>query len=407
MAGVIERIIEQFIAEHGEEPARFRHLNDDTARRAMIRDIAEYIFSVESLHLEASERAQIIRRAYDEIFGYGVLDELFADTTITTIAIDGAEKIAVRRGIGQELTPLAPIFDDTPHLQRILKRLLHDARAELQNDTPIMEIGLQVHGRPICINLVIPPITPHWTADIRLHPPTPITLQTLVDQNFVPSQLETCLRAILQSTHGFIILGDTESGKTTLLNALLNELAPTQLIAIERAGEMRLSDFAQSLSVQWTHAEMPGVSFGQQIMNALDQTPQTLVLDEVRADEPQALQPLLTDEATDTLPRLIWSFRGGAVTKRIQSALGQVARLAHPAHPESAVAMLHQRLPFLIILRRRQGRAQIRAIAEWQRDENGYANLVTLASVEDDGVQMTGITPRHILDLSPDFWRLR
>jgi pilus assembly protein CpaF len=403
-AGIIERITEQFIAEYGYDPAGYRDMDDEAERRARVRDVAEYIFSVESMHLDSASRARLIRRAHDEIFGYGTLDTFFSDERVTTIAIEGSEKVAIRYGVGQELQPHDPIFDDLHHLQRLMKRLLQDADAELRDDTPIIEVGLRVQKRPVCISIVAPPLTPELTADIRVHPVQPPTLADLAQQGFLPKPLDELLSALIQSQHGFIIVGDTESGKTTFLNAILQALPTDQsLIAVERAGEMQLPEHAQSLTVKWQRGQREGTTFGQQIENALQQQPNVLALDEVRADEATALQPLLT---SDDVPRLIWSFRGGAMPKRIRSALSQVARMAYPAQPEGAVHALYRRLPFVVILRRRRGSIQVRSIAEWQWDETGeYANLVNLASVVDGEIEVHGVTPQNNVDLPADFWQ--
>jgi hypothetical protein len=211
------------------------------------------------------------------------------------------------------------------------------------------------------------------------------------------------LRALAVSPHGVVIVGDTESGKTTLLSILAHLLpGGTTLVSVERAGELRLPEGARRLVVHWPLGEQPGVSFGQQISAALAQNPASILLDEVRADEPEAIAPLLMKE---NAPRQIWTFRGPADNQRLRSALGMVARRSNPAQSEVMVRALYDRLPFIVTLKRTRGALRLRSIAEWQYPAGAeYPDYVLLMETGWDGLQLTGKRPAQPLDLPADFW---
>lgn len=401
--GLIERISEQFGAEYGTDMAANMAAHDESARRAMLREVAEYIFSVEAVQLALPERADIIQQTYAELFGYGPLDQFFANPQVTTIAIEGTEKIAVRYGPGAELTPLEPVFEDGYHLRRIIRRLLSQTGTEMRDDLPVIEVGLTVQERPASLSIVTQPLAIELTADIRLHPAQAITLDDYAASGILAEQTVQLLRAIATSEHGAIIVGDTESGKTTLLGALAQHIPqPERIVSVERAGELRLPTGAQQRVVRWPIADQAGVTFAQQVQNALDSGPGCILLDEVRADEPESIRPLLE---RDDAPRQIWSFRGAADPKRLRSALGMVARMAAPGQPEAMVAQMYRRLPFVILLRRRGGSLGIRQIAEWQyADDADYPDWVVLLEKIGDEVSLSGKRPQHPLDLPGDFW---
>lgn len=406
VGGLIERIIEQFTNEFGSDTSQIIATTTETERRGMVRDVASYIFGIESVQLALPQQARIIQHAYGDLFSYGGLDVLFEDEQITTIAIEGPEKIAVRYGPGHDLTPLDPVFDDNPHLRRILKRLLRNAQAELRNDNPIIEVGLAIADRPVCVSLAMPPFTPELTADIRVHPAQPVTLAQLVESNFMPQNAADALQAIAKSSHGFMVVGDTESGKTTLLSALLAFVPDgDNLVTVERAGELRLPSGAQRRIVQWPvdNPSQDEITFGEQITHALTSEPRCIVLDEVRSDEPQSIAPLLEHEHT---PRQIWSFRGSSDPMRIRSALGMVARRSNPGAPEAMVYALYERLPFIVIVKRRRGYLQLLEIAEWQMTgDDTYANYTALMTRYGDTVVATDKQPQRALDLPDTFWQ--
>ncbi len=400
--GLIERVVEEFRLEHGNnETEALRAAQTSAQRRGLVREAALYIFGVESVQLSPAEQAQIIGAAYSELFGYGALDKLFADEQVTTIALEGSDHVAVRYGAGAEFTTEEPIFDDIHHLRRILRRLLQHAGADLRQELPVIEVGLMVEERPVSVSVAMPPYSPELAADIRVHPRKPPTLAELAEADFLDESGRQLVEAITRSAHGFVIVGQPESGKTTLLNALLPLLPANSLMSVERAGELRLPQEAARLIPIWPGGSENPISFGGQIRAALDDPPQTLLLDEVRSDEPETIAPLLADEAGF---RQIWSFRGAIDPMRVRSALGMLARRANPAQPEAAVQQLYQRLPFVMTVGRRGGRLQLRGIAEWQDRGAEYAEYIPLWQAERDTFQRTGERPARALELPADFW---
>lgn len=401
--GLVERILTQFHEEHGDDILRMP-AEDETERRTLVKEVGEYIFAVESVLLTRAEQAEILQRVYSELFGYGVLDALLHDPRLTTISIEGADKLAVREGPGQDLTPRDTVFDDVPHVRRTLEKILHAAGAELREDTPIIETGLTVNNRAVCLNVGAPPFTAEWTADIRLHPLQALTLDDLVNAEFMTPQAAALLRAIVTSVHGLVVVGNTEAGKTTLMSALVRELASCEgVTSVERAQGLHVPAEVNALVVKWPVGDKPGVTFAEQIQAALEIHPSLLVLDELRSDDRSAITPLLSQADA---PRQWWVFRGTTDALRTRTALTMLARMSDPSQSEAQVDALTRRLPFIVMVkRRRQGGLELREIGEWQfREGRDYADYVPLMEADADGLGLTKHRPALSLDLPADFW---
>jgi pilus assembly protein CpaF len=384
LKGLLERIMEQFNNEFDASAPAWQAADTPVKKRALLRDVVDYVITVEHVALTLKEKSEISQLAYSELCAYSGLDSLFAHPDITTILIEGADKLAVRYAIGTEIIPLVPIFDDSKHLTRIITRLLAHANAEPHPDTPIIETGLTINGRPVSVNVVFPPTSAEITADVRVHPATLPTFADLVRTGYLDERARAMLEAIARSDYGFVVVGDTESGKTTLLN-LMAHLLPNAsgIVSVERAGEMRLPDGATQKRVQWRTATQAPRSFAECVQDALELAPTCLLLDEVRADDAEALAPLL---AMDNAPRQAWAFRGTAEAKRMKSALSMTARMADRSQPEAMVDALYRRLPFVISVKRRKGWAGLQAIGEWQYpDGSPYPDYVPLLVRDDDG----------------------
>jgi type IV secretory pathway ATPase VirB11/archaellum biosynthesis ATPase len=397
-----ESVVSAFIEEYGDDAPALRAADSPAKRLKLVLETAEYVLSVESAQISQPEKADLINRAYSELFGYGPLDPLFLDERVTTISLEGADKASVRYGQG-DFTSLGAIFQNTDHLKRVINRILMDAEVELTDEQPIVEVGFSAGDRPASISLVAPPIAFQLTADIRVHPKVLPTWADLTASGFVTEQGVQVLTALTASTHGLLVVGEPEAGKTTLLSRLANHLPnPGQTIAVERAGELRLPPEVRRLVVKWSFADQSGVTFGEQITAALEQQPACILLDEVRSDEPLTIAPLL--QMPDA-PRQIWSFRGAIFAKRLQSALGMLARRADSSEGETMVKALYERLPYVVSVNRIGGRLRLWSIGEWQfRHSPDYPTYTVLMQVEEGQLRMTGERPMRKLNLDDDFW---
>src|SRR3954451_5701540 len=153
MAALIERIEDAFREEH--DASQLREASTAQARLKLILETTDYVLAVESVRLTSDEKADLVRRAYSQLFGYGPLDGLFLDERVTTISLNGADRAAVRYGHG-ELVDMPLLFEDDEHLRAVIERLLIDAGAELRDDLPAIETGLTIGDRPVSLSVILP-----------------------------------------------------------------------------------------------------------------------------------------------------------------------------------------------------------------------------------------------------------
>ncbi len=388
MAALAERIREEFLLEYAGTEV-LRDAVTATKRMQLVLGVTDYIIAVESLTILLEDKADLMQRVYSELFGYGALDAFFADLNVTTIAINGADSVAVRYGHG-DLQEKGHLFGDADHLHTVIERLLTDAGTGWREDLPVVEAGLKIGERLASLSVVMPSFSFGLTADIRLHPLIAPTLDDLVASEVMLSDAAVLIKAITASKFGFIIAGETETGKTTLLNAIALELLKGEAgvgAAVERTGELRLPTEVTRLRPDWGQENGLEITFGDRIREVVEQSPPYLLIDEVRADEPTSIAPLL--DRADT-PRQIWSFRGAPDHKRMQSALGMLARRADSTAGERLVHALYDRLPFIITLARIRGRLHVFSIAEWQsRIDTDYPDYVQLFRFQEGAARRT------------------
>lgn len=385
VAALAERIRDQFSLEYVGTDV-LREADTPSKRMRLVLGVTDYVIAVESLSIASDDKAALMQRVYSELFGYGPLDAFFADSRVTTIALNGADKAAVRYG-SSELEEVGPLFEDADHLQVIVGRLLADSGAEFSADLPIIETGLAIGGRRVSLSVVSPSLSISLTADIRLHPATTPTFEDLIRADVMSPEAAEVIMALVHSKYGMIVAGESETGKTTLLNALGTALLEDKAAAVERTGEMRLPETFTRYQPFWGNRETAPISLGDRVLEALGASPSVILVDEVRADEPTAIAPLLMYEDA---PRQLWAFRGAPDHKRLQSALGMLARRADIGAGEALVHALYDRLPFVISVARIQGRLKLFSIAEWQsRIDTEYPDYVQLFRYENGAARRT------------------
>lgn len=376
-AALIERAVEEFLLEYGSAGpgnSRLLEARTPTDRYKLIRDVIDYVLGIESIRLPLDERAALVHAVYAELFGYGPLDQLLVNPLITSIVLAGDRHAAVRYEHG-ELTPIEPPFQSAEHLRAIIGRMLADAGTALDDRDIVREAGLIVGGRPVRLGVAAPPVTPVLYADLRLHPVQAPTLDELSAQGWMTDEAYTLIGSIVRSGYGFAIVGEPEAGKTTLLNALINQIGETGTV-LERAGELRPPQHVRHLGPGLSAPPLDAITFADWVAHAAAEPTNYLAIDEVRGEEPEAFLPLL---GSAEVSRQIWAVRGVPDAKRLQSNMGMLARRAAPDSGEDAVHRLYARLPFIITLARIRERLQVFSIAEWQsRADSDYPDYVVL-----------------------------
>jgi pilus assembly protein CpaF len=220
---------------------------------------------------------------------FGPLADFMSDPTIEEIWINSPERIFVAKAGKSQLTNLVFTADQ---VRALVERSLIWSGRRLDISQPFVDARLPDGSR---LHVVIPEITAeHWAINIRKHLMRHKTLADLLKLNVMNSEMKNELSQSVKNGKNILVSGGTQAGKTTLLNALVNEIAPTQrVITIEEVFELqpRIPDLIQ---MQTRAANLQGdgaISLRKLIKEALRMRPARIVVGEVR--EAEALDLLL------------------------------------------------------------------------------------------------------------------
>jgi len=227
---------------------------------------------------------QLIECVLYEITGYGPLEVLLADDSISEIMVNGPEQIFVERDGKLSRVPIR--FANADHIMRIVEKIIAPLGRRLDEAVPMVDARLPDGSR---LNAIIPPLAlrgPYVT--IRKFSADPLTDEDLVRFGSMSSQMRDFLQCAVEGKLNIIVSGGTGSGKTTTLNVLSSFIpAGERIITIEDAAELQLQqDHVLTLESRPPNLEGTGaITIRDLVRNALRMRPDRIIVGEVRGGE--------------------------------------------------------------------------------------------------------------------------
>src|SRR5215204_5848420 len=234
--------------------------------------------------LTREERRQIIREITDDILGYGPLEPLLRDDSITEVMVNAFDRIYVERMGKIERTSAA--FGDNAHLLRIIDKIVSQVGRRVDEASPMVDARLPDGSR---VNAIIPPLALRGpTLTIRKFARDPYTMDDLINFGSISPKAAQFLASCVKGKLNILISGGTGTGKTTLLNAM-SAFVPgdERIVTIEDAAELQLQqEHVITLESRPPNIEGSGeVRIRELVRNALRMRPDRIIVGEVRGPE--------------------------------------------------------------------------------------------------------------------------
>jgi len=334
--------------------------NAEEARR-IIEPIYADVLVEANLVLNRSERQRLFELIMAEILGYGPIQPLLEDDTITEVMVNGPKQVYIERDGKLQRVPIT--FENNDHVLRIIERIVAPLGRRIDESSPMVDGRLPDGSR---VNAVIPPISlvgPCIT--IRKFARIPFTVDDLIRFGTLTPEAAKFLEAAVKARLNIIVSGGTGSGKTTLLNVLSAFIPPDErIITIEDSAELQLKqEHVVRLESRPANIEGRGrVTIRDLVVNALRMRPERIVVGEVRAGE-----------ALDMLQAMNTGHDGSLTTAHSNSPRDTLARI------ETMVMMAGMELPLKAI--RQQIASAIDLIVHAERLRDGSRRVVKISEV--------------------------
>jgi pilus assembly protein CpaF len=263
--------------------SRVSDLQGDTLRRE-IRLVVERLCDTENPLLNRMERERLIDEVLDETFGFGPLEMLLKDPTVSDILVNGPFKVYVERRGKLEKTEVK--FRDNDHLMQIIDRIVSKVGRRVDETTPLVDARLPDGSR---VNAVIQPIALDGASlSIRRFGANPLKLEDLLNFKAFTPEMAMVMEAAIKARLNLVISGGTGCGKTTLLNTLSSFIPHDErVVTIEDAAELQLQqDHVVRLETRPPNIEGKGAIMTRDLVkNALRMRPERIIIGECRGGE--------------------------------------------------------------------------------------------------------------------------
>lgn len=359
LAGVKEKAADELFGRIGAR------LNDASLTEEQLHAIARSelaeIVAGEQLALTTAERNRLIDDIGADVLGYGPLEPLLADDSVSEIMVNRHDQIYVER-FGR-LSESPHRFTGEPQLRRVIERIVARVGRRIDESSPLVDARLEDGSR---VNAIIPPLAVDGASlTIRKFAGTPYTVEDLIGFGSMTRELATVLDAAVRAKLNILVSGGTGTGKTTLLNVLSAFIPPEErIITIEDAVELQLQqNHVVRLESRPQNIEGRGeITIRDLVRNSLRMRPDRIVVGEVRGAE-----------SLDMLQAMNTGHEGSLSTIHANSPRDAVSRI------ETLVLMAGMDLPLRAI--REQISSAVDLIVQISRHKDGMRRVTHLTEV--------------------------
>jgi len=253
------------------------------ARRAVEQAAEEAIASADGT-VGRQDRLRLASEIADEVLGYGPLEPLLRDPTITEVMVNSWDRVYFERNglIHRSETT----FRDDTHVLNIIDKILRPVSRRLDDSSPMVDARLPDGSR---VNAVIAPLAVHGPSlTIRKFSRELLAAEDLVRLGTLGRNMLDFLGACVRARANILVSGGTGTGKTTLLNLLSTYIpAHERIVTIEDPAELQVKheDWV-SLETRPPNIEGKGQVLQRDLVkNALRMRPDRIIVGECRGGE--------------------------------------------------------------------------------------------------------------------------
>ena len=296
-----------------------------------MRQILHPSYETLRLNLPMQLKEELFNEILAEVLGFGVLQPLLDDPTISEVMVNGRNSVYIERNGKLEKTGIT--FDSDAEIVQLIEKIIFPLGSRIDIDSPTVDARLPDGSR---VNATIPPVTIDGpTITIRKFKKGKLTVEQLIEYGSLTPMMAEFIRACVIARLNIVISGGTGSGKTTPANVLSSYIPGRErIITIEDAAELQLQQrHVVRLESRPPNVEGKGqVPIRQLVINALRMRPDRIVVGEVRGGE-----------ALDMLQAMNTGHDGSLTTAHSNSPRDTLARV------ETMVLMAGMDMPIKVI----------------------------------------------------------
>ena len=241
-----------------------------------------------------SEKEELRRQMFYSIRGFDVLEKYLGDSSISEIMVIGGSRIFVEQN--GKIRRIEEHFSEEGDVYRLIEQIVAPTNRMVNEACPIVDSRLPDGSR---VHIVLPPVSLEGPViTIRKFLKGGMTIEKLLAFEEFPEKLTGILSALVKSRYNILISGATNSGKSSLLNALAEYIGKRErVITIEDSAELQLFHVENLVRLETRNANMEGeneITMQDLIKASLRMRPDRIIVGEVRGAEAMSMLQALS-----------------------------------------------------------------------------------------------------------------
>lgn len=337
------------------------------------------------INLSPSMASEIVQHVLSQVTGYGIIQPLLDDPTVSEIMVNGAQNIYVEESGLLHRTDLS--FQSDAQVLELIQKIITPLNRRIDPDQPMVDGRLPDGSR---VNAVIPPVAidgPSIT--IRKFQRGKLGIDRLIELGTLSQHMSDFMKVCVLAKFNIIVSGGTGTGKTTLLNALSSYIPEKErIITIEDAAELVMQqEHVVRMETKPGNPDGSGiVAIRDLVRNSLRMRPDRIVIGEVRGGE-----------AMDMLQAMNTGHDGSMTTLHANTPRDAISRL------ETMCLMSGVEIPLKVV--RQQIASAIDLIIQVSREKDGSRKITAITEVvgmEGETVVLTDVFKYERKGITPD-----
>lgn len=241
-----------------------------------------------------SEKKELRKQMFYSIRGFDVLEKYLEDSSISEIMVIGSSRIFVEQnGVVRKTEDH---FSEEADVYRLVEQIVAPTNRMVNEASPIVDSRLPDGSR---VHIVLPPVSLEGPViTIRKFLKGGMTINQLLKFGEFPEQLTGILSSLVKGRYNILISGATNSGKSSLLNAIAEYIGESErVITIEDSAELQFFHIDNLVRLETRNANMEGeneITMQDLIKACLRMRPDRIIVGEVRGAEAMSMLQALS-----------------------------------------------------------------------------------------------------------------
>lgn len=268
------------------ELLKILELGSEWSDEAIMDQIDDLIVTAsKSVYLSGYRKLMMRQELFNSVRRLDLLQELVDDKEISEIMVNGAGDIFYERY--GKMYRWEKSFESNEKLEDVIQQIVAGANRQVNEASPIVDARLADGSR---VNVVLKPIALNGPIlTIRKFPEKPMDMDMLIRSEAISEEAAEFLKKLVKAKYNIFISGGTSTGKTTMLNALMQYVSPGErVITIEDSAELQIHNIHNLVKLEARNADSDGahqISIRDLIKSAMRMRPDRIIVGEVRGAE--------------------------------------------------------------------------------------------------------------------------